>query len=179
MSPIIKSGASRGFSLIEMMIVISIMGVVAVIASGFLLVSLTASHKAEITKEVRQNGNYALSVMEGMILNSLSVGCTDPSPTVKALNVRNIDEGVTSFLCDEEAGRISSVSAGIGGSVFLTGTNVKVQDCAFNCVKELGRPAVIEINFNVSQIAENARASEKATLDFQTKVITRNFQIEE
>lgn len=165
---------SRGFSLIEMIVVISILGVVMVIASSFLLISLMASSKAEITKEVRQNGNQALSVIEGMVLNSLDVGCTYPlSPdTYRGIRVEDINNKLSVVEFDIVNNKIASTSATQIYS--LTSTNVSVTGGFFTCDKNPGQPTTVVVNFLVGIGSPSSRPSEKASLKFQTQIVTRN-----
>lgn len=164
---------NKGFTLVEMVVVISLLGIVAIIATGFLLTTLSGSGKAEMVKEVRQNGNYALSVMENMIRNSLAFKTDCPNPDNKSLTIVNQDGGTTVFSCSE--GKIAS------GSAFLTNDSVFVDDegedaCSFECTHLPGLPPVVTIKFTVSQIPdESLRPSEKASLDFETVVVVRNY----
>ncbi|HUV72185.1 MAG TPA: type II secretion system protein [Clostridia bacterium] len=158
-----KIVSKAGFSLIEMIVVITILGLVAVIASGFLLTTMMAGSKAEATKEVRQNGDYAISVMETLILSSRSVGCTAGQ---SGINVTDLEGNMTTFLC--QGTKITSNSAS------LTGSNVAVSNCQFTCETDLGIPTAVGIGFSVSQAGTNLRAAEKATMSFSTKVITKN-----
>jgi len=165
----------NGFSLIEMIVVISILGVVMVIASSFLLVSLMASSKAEITKEVRQSGNQALSVIEGMILNSLDVGCTIGTTGGSGIWVKGIDNNLSTVVFDETYHTIASISA--NKTYSLTSTNVSVTNGSFTCgIKNPGQPTKIGVSFSVGIGGVSSRPSEKAALDFQTEVVTRNYQ---
>ncbi len=154
-----------GFTLIEMIVVVSILGLIAVITSGFLLVSLTATSKAEVVKEVRQNGNYALSVMEGMILNSRGVGCSSPD----RISVTDANGNLTTFRCQDN--KISSVSA---QTVYLTSPNVTVSNCQFTCGDNPGLPIKVHLKFTVQKGGGDARPAEKASLDFETEVMPRN-----
>jgi len=161
-----------GFTMIEMIVVVSILGLVAVMTSGFLLVSLTAAGKAEVVKEVRQNGNYALSVMEGMILNSRGIGCTSGQNT-QAVEVTDANGIITSFICDEneDKKKISSVS---GQTIDLTSSSVVVSNCHFDCEGTSGLPVKVHLEFTVQKGGEDARPSEKASLLFKTDVMPRN-----
>lgn len=156
--------ARRGFTLIEMIIVMGLLGLISVVASGFLLVSMMASSKAQVTKEARQSGAYALSVMEGMILNSASVGCT---PAENVINIKDFGGNLTTFQC--LSGQIASNGAA------LTAGNVEVSNCVFDCTITPGLPGKVAINFTVSR-AKGTRVDERASVVFSTQVITGNVQ---
>ena len=162
-----------GFTFIEMIVAISIMGIVALIGTGFLLTSLSSSGKAEINKEVRQNGNFALSVMEGLIISSKSVSCI----STEEIDVTDISGRLTQFICDESTNfRISSVSAAFlpPTTYILTASNVAVTNCTFACTTTAGSPANVGIGFTVSQMS-GTRPNEKSSVSFQTQVSTRNY----
>lgn len=153
----------------EMIVVISLLGVVGVIVSGFLIATMKANSKAEITKEVRQNGDYALSVMQGMILNSLSVGCTPPY----VISVRDIENQLTVFRCNTTTGIISSNSANLSAN--LTGPNVGVSNCNFSCSLSPGKPTRVTIDFIIGNKGTGLRPEEKSSVNFKSEVMTRNY----
>lgn len=162
------SQTKKGFTLIEMVIVVSLMGLVAIIATGFLLTSLSGSGKAEVSKEVRQNGNYALSVIENMVRDCLAFKTACPNPDVNSLTIINQDGGTTVFSCSQN--QIAS------GSAFLTSGSVSVSDCDFDCTQSPGLPPVVTVKFKVAQKSVvTLRPSEKAVLDFETVVVVRNY----
>jgi len=165
---------AAGFTLIEMIITISILAIVSVIASGFLFSSVSSGGKTEIGKEARQNGNYALSVMQGMILNSKTVAC--PTPVGKRVDVTDMNGKLTSFICDDSTNyKISSVSA---RNYDLTGDNVAVSGCNFTCEITPGKPSLVKIEFTVSQVNQTGvtpKPNESASLNFKTQVLTKNY----
>jgi len=171
----IANGA--GFTFIEMIVAISILGIVALIGTGFLLTSLSSSGKAEINKEVRQNGNFALSIMEGLIISAENISC----PTADEIDVIDINGQLTKFICYDSAPdyKISSVSSTFSPptttTYILTADNVAVTDCNFTCTTIVGNPTTVGIGFTVSQVGSSGRPSEKSSVSFQTQVSTRNY----
>jgi len=158
-----------GFTLIEVLVVSSLLVVVVVIATGFLFASLSSSGKAEVTKEVRQNGSYALSVIESLILSSRSVNCPAEGGG-KEIEVTNNEGFVAIFLCDEDSGKISSNGAN------LTGSSVFVSNCLFVCEKEEGKPTRVNLGFDVRQKSSvTLRPAEKANMSFSSSVVTKNY----
>lgn len=180
MSPIKLSAKVRGFTFIEMLVSLSIIGVVALIASGFLISSLRTSGKAELNKIIRQNGNYALSVAEGLIINSKKVSCGDPNdpiPSTKEVWITDINDQLSKFICDDAAAfKISSSSgAALPVSVDLTGSNVEARDCTFACVVVSGRPTTVNIKFTVQQKGTTGSPNDQSKIIFETKVVTKNY----
>lgn len=164
---------AAGFTLIEMIVIISIAGIVSLIASGFLITMIGGSSKAEVVKEVRQNGNHALSLIGGLVLNSKSVVCPDMVNN-RILTIKDIYGFSADISClDNPDYYISSSSGGL--IVRLTGDNVAVSQCSFLCEHTGGRPSKVKIEFVVSQKAGSSKPSEKSSLKFQTEVATKNF----
>ena len=156
-----------GFTLIEMLIVIMVLGLVSVIGSNLFIGTLLGSSKAEILKEVRQNGEYALGIMEEMIKYCANVkDCESNSITIKVGN----DQAVTfKVLDDAGVARIASNSS------YLTSNKVKVVNFSVSCGTLVpGRPASVVINYSVEQKELTARPENKASMQFYTIVTTRN-----
>ena len=161
MSPIKKNGF--GFTLIEVLIFISILVIILGICFSFLLITFSGSSKADALKEVKQNGNFALSSMEKFALSAKKVECSS-----NLLTVTMLDGKVTDFICDGV--KISSRSSSL--TTFLTDDNVVVSNCVFTCTANPGTPAMVGISYTVNK--NSLRVSEKASLNFETKVIVRN-----
>lgn len=153
----------NGFTLIEILVVIGIFGILAVIGTSMFFSILKGSTKTRVLAEVKQNGNYAISVMGRMIRNAKSIeSCPGSSITIE-----NQDRDSTTFSCS--GGRVASNSA------YLTSDKVAVTNCTnvFTC--NLGvSPNVVTIDFTLSQ-AMGTRAEETAQVDFKTTVSLRTY----
>jgi len=163
-----------GFTLMEMLVVVSLFGFIAVAASGMFLSSLQSSTKSEAVKAVRHNGDYALSIMQGMILRSSSVTC----PADHQIAVVDNQGYSTSFNCIEPSlgnpGKIASSSPTLSSD--LTTSGVSVSGCNFSCTGGLGSPTKVSIRFTVSQYSTVIlKSGEKASLDFETEVVSKNY----
>lgn len=151
----------KGFTLIEILMVVFLLGIVVVIGSNLFFSILKGASKAEITKEVKQNGDYAMNVMERMIRNAQSANC-DGGVTI----INPVDRRTTIFFCDGT--RIASNSG-----VYLTSDNVSASNCSFSCQGK--EPEVVTISFDLSQKGTTARPEEKAQIHFQTTVGLRTY----
>ncbi len=178
---------SRGFTLVEILVVVGILGIIAVVASNVFFTTLRSSGKTKVLTKVKQNGDYALSVMERLIKDSQEVITnTDNKICEQGMNYlkfKRTDGGMVEFACLEEGtanGRIASNSAR------LTSSEVKVDTCVFdcscpaafpNCTSQGTKfyPKTVTIKFTLSQVGATVRPEEQATINFQTTVSTRNY----
>lgn len=153
----------KGFTLIEVLVVIFLLGVVMAIGVNLFFSILKGGSKAEIVKEVKQNGDYAISVMERMTRNAQSASCSDSS----SVTIKNPDGWTTTFVCED--GRIASNSG-----TYLTSESVTATGCTFSCGGTT--PEVVTISFTLSQKGTPVRVEERATANFQTKVSLRTYE---
>lgn len=155
----------QGFTLIEVLMIVFIMGIVAVIGGNMLFSIMKGTSKAEITKEVKQNGDYAIGVMERMIRNAQN--CKSNG----GVTIKNPDGKFTNFFCETVAGatRIASNSG-----VFLTSDNVTASNCIFSC-DATKTPPIVNISFDLSQKGTDLRPEEKAQVRFQRTVSLRTY----
>src|SRR5438105_3723729 len=75
---------SKGFTLIEALLSIAILGVVGLIMVNILGQSFQLSSKSQIISKIKQNGQNALSVIDESVRNADSIVC--PTPTQTTLN---------------------------------------------------------------------------------------------
>lgn len=170
----------HGFTLVEVLVVSAILFTVGVMVVQLFFSSLKGSIKSTTLAIVKQEGDYALTVMERMIRNSREVtgGCTLSPPTTFStyLDIRNPDDNTTTFSC---AGtRIASASATPPLTQYLTSESVAVS-CSgpgqlFDC--QQFNEGKIGINFTVSQNLPGVtpRVEETAQMNFKTTVTLRN-----
>lgn len=159
-----------GFTLLEMLVVTGLIALLGVVFSSSFFSILKGTSKATVTTEVRQNGDYALSVMEQLIRNAKPT----PSCGGSFVTITGNDGGVTTFAC----------TTGVGGkltsnSSSLTTTSVRVLSCSFNCLPASAiSPAGVSLSFTLSQntpLGVSPRPQEQSTQSFQTTVFQRNY----
>ena len=160
-----------GFTLIEIIVVVGILGIIMIMGSNLFFSILRGSTKTKILQLVKQNGDYAISVMERMIRNARSVNGGGNSITIT-----NPDGRTTAFSCSDLDGNgTNEISS---NSARLISNEVKVENCSVFSITpgEVGvRPAVVTINFTLSQAAVTTRPEEQASVSFQTTVGLRNY----
>ena len=172
-----KAKNGRGFTLMEMIVVIALLGVVGMMAVNIFFTSLRGSTKAETLKEIKQNGDFAISAMERMIRNAQEVTSTC-SGSSSSITIRNPDHYRTTFSCGS---RIASISADLVPPVitYLTSSKVYVADCYFICNNLGSTPEEVMIHFVLSETGAATptpvRPEERASATFETTVSLRNY----
>ena len=139
----------KGYSIVEMLIVIAVFSILAVIITQSLALSLRGSKKSDAVVIVKGNVDYTISTMERLLRNAQALTC---SPTNPGPNLLYTDERGNSinpmFRClGGVNGYIASGSAGLR----LTSQDVYI-DCTigvFNCTAEtVDVPASVLITLN-------------------------------
>ncbi len=155
---------NSGVTLIELMVVSTIL-VVAGVALVSSLFSISKSNtKAELMKVIRQNGDSALSVMEKIIAGGFVESCDGEEHNTIA--VRDKEGNKTTFSCS--GGYIASNSA------HLTDDDlIQVSECGFQC-ETVGNRQKVTVSFTLGSSGSPSRQEEKASQEFRKVIFVRN-----
>ncbi len=175
---------NKGFTLIEILIALLLVSALAVLASTSFFTLLKGAVKSETLKEVKQNGEYAIGVLELKIRNARSIGSTCDGSIQSSIQIQNPDQTTTTFSCvtDAQAGvrRLRQSTGGV--NTYLTNTQVTIsQNCntpnvSFTCTTDAidGKSKTVAVSFILSQANAAAPVPEQATETFRTEVALRN-----
>lgn len=173
----------NGFSLLELVLVLSILGIIVPAGFSMFMASMRAQLKVSILQEVKRNGDTALSVIENLIKSrTQSLQQLDGTPICNSSgssyalgDVYFVDPEAQRFRFHMSGNQIASDSSSIGSS-FVTSPKVAVTNFSITCEKETSfTPPIISIGYTVSQARETTRAEEQSTLDYLTKVRLRTY----
>jgi prepilin-type N-terminal cleavage/methylation domain-containing protein len=173
----IKRKKNKGFTLVEILVSIGLLAIVATVGSNMFFTTFRSSAKTKALTTVKQNGDYALSIMERtirgaeeVIENSDGDICEQSMNKVK---LKNLDGSEIEFACLDEGTATGYIAS---DSSRLVSTEVKLDACSFGCSSE-GEfyPQAVNIDFTLSQAADEVRLEERASAEFETTVTTRNF----
>ena len=181
-----------GFTLVELLAVITVFVVVGVVTTGIFLGSFRATTKSDGITLIRQNGGYVTSQIEKQLRFATSVNglsndgstppvnlnaCTDLSAAsavhYRQLQISNSDGGTTTYTCSTgTGGNIASNSANFLDTSIVT----DVDACYFTCVRSaLYASPVLTFYMTLAQRVGTSHSPEtQSTLDFQTSVTLRN-----
>jgi prepilin-type N-terminal cleavage/methylation domain-containing protein len=166
--------ASRqGFTLIEMMVVVSILAVIMVTVISTLLSSFKAKNRVDTADRLEQNGSFALNEIRNNILNSdgKNVTCGVGS----SITFVNRQDGQQISIECIEGGAIASVSAGLVTDLTV---GVSASNCSnfVNCdTLATGEMTAANIGFTLSVGAPGAGPENYVSRSFLTKVAVRAY----
>ena len=158
-----------GFTLVELLVVITVFALLLIVANQILFSAFRGSSKSEATTKVKREGERVLAIMERSLRSSRAiVSCTGTQVTYQDLSGVN-----STFAC-------SGVGSGSGvitqGATALTVTDVDVSSCSFVCESIGGVTKVVNIavSFAAKASASSPRVEERGNISFQTRVVLRN-----
>jgi len=136
-----SSTQQDGFSLIEMLVVVTLLVMMSLTAVSLFLNTLTGSNKTSINLTVKQQGEYAMSQMVAMIRNAVRI----ESCSAGSLTVLNQD-GLTSTFT------LSGTQIASNSGVYLTGSDVYVSaGPTFTCTDNNGLFTFANIAFSLKK----------------------------
>lgn len=162
---------NKGFSLLEMLVVIMIFSVLGILVSRSVLLTLRGSKKSENAVSVRENLNYAMNIVERQLRNANEVSpCSGVDPSV--INYTDTLGKASSFSCAGIGGEDAHIASGSGR---LTNSSVLVTTCSFICTPSdtAGLPSLVEVIFAGEN--KDAQGTENSRVTVSNKIYLRNY----
>jgi prepilin-type N-terminal cleavage/methylation domain-containing protein len=163
----------RGFSLIELIVVIGLLGLLMLAISSTMLMSIVSSNRVRVTTKTKQAGNYAIGQIQGLIRNAKDLtACSTGANTV---TITNPDGNSTQIFAENS--RIAS-----GSGTYLTPANLAVSAGSFKiiCLPDTTPPAtpgnitnLIKISFDLNGL-NSVDSIQTPSLHFETSINLRN-----
>ncbi len=165
---------SNGFTLLETLVVVSIVSIIAIFAVGVLSTVLNGGTKTAIISEIKQNGNYVMENMSRYIRNSLSISSCPGNNTLSLVQPDNSTVIYTLLPADASNNkRIASNSATLTNSDRKNGVNVA--SLTFTCDTTIS-PATVTIDFTLTQgLGVSSGQQNQASETFHTTVSLRTY----
>ncbi len=162
--------SKSGVSLIEILVVITVFAVLGILATRAILLSLVGSRKGDAQIKVRENVDYAVSVMERQLRNAESVSpCLEIPEPVSVINYNDSDNNPSSFTCNIIEGYIAS------GSARLTSDEIEITSCTFTCTEgTASTPPKVAIDIK-AQDAGTQGSKEGSSVTVATEINLRTY----
>lgn len=147
---------NSGFSLVELLLYISILALILLSISAFLSTLITSRVKNQTISEVESQGLQAMHLITQTIRNSASI--TSPAQGASAANISlsTYTVGLNPTVFDVSGGALR-ISEGGGATVALTNSRVTVSELSFQNVARTNTPGSIRISFTISSVNSSGR----------------------
>lgn len=147
---------------------------------GLFFSSLRGTTKITLTNEAKQNGDFAINILERNVKNARSIVnaetvCNNTNTQVTTLDVVASDGSGVTLRCPA-LGTSGSISV---NTEVLTSSKVSITNCYFICSRSTpNSPPLVKIHFTIGQALANPsvtlRPDQKISIEYETSVQIRN-----
>lgn len=170
----------NGFTLIELLVAIGLSVMLVTAASGLFFSTLRSDSKKNYVTDLKDNGDYALSQMEFLLRNAVTLEKLNASDItcgqgMTQIVFRSIDNGVTRLYLSN--GQIASESVQTGTTRYLTGGPTTATNLAFNCQQAaVNSGTYVSISFGLSYATMSGQFfTQQGSEQFMTTVNVRSY----
>lgn len=158
----------RGFSLIELIVVIGLLSLLMLAISSTMLMSIVSSNRVRTTTKVKQAGNYALGQIQAMVRGSKWISSCDSANS--SLIIVNQDGDTTELLAQDDGSNIRIAS---NSGVYITPENMSVSSYSLTCLPDDTNPTLFKFMFDL-QDKNTTTSTQNPVLHFETTINNRN-----
>ncbi len=158
----------RGFSIIELTVVIGLMSLLTLAISTIMLTSVVSSNRVRTTTKVKQAGNYVIDQLQGLLRNAKGIPLCDSSSA--SITLTNPDGGTT-VIASESDGTSTRIASNSG--IYLTPSDTQTSSFNLVCEPTDSYPSLVKFSFDL-QSTLTTKATENPLLHFETSVNLRN-----
>lgn len=139
---------SDGFTLVELLLYISISTTVLIAGSLFMASMFSARVKSQAVNEVEQQGVAAMHVITEAIRNAENITAPAIGVTSGSLTIDVITTSNDPTLFDQSLGTLR-IKEGSGANIPLTNSRVTMSDLSFQNVSRSGTPGSVQVRFTL------------------------------
>lgn len=147
---------TRGFTLVETLLYVSIVSVMLLVMSAFLFLILQSRTKFQTISEVDQNGIQVMQIISQTIRNAKQINIPAQGATgaTLSLEVENAEKTPTVF---NSSGANIQIKEGTGATIPLTSSKVSVSGLEFYNISKANTPGIIRFSFTLSHLNPSGR----------------------
>ena len=172
-----KQQKQAGFTLIELMIVTSLMVILSLTVSSMFMTFLITNARTNTRNTLKVEGSYALSQMEFMLRNSYQLVDNQFTQvcqsSMDSIALESLDGGVTEFMLEDDNG-IDKIASNSG--VYLTSDTVMAENLVFSCTEAYSGVRSVQIDFDLTKVVPSVTntTNEESSQHFTSVVSLRN-----
>ena len=159
----------KGFTLIEFLIYIAIVGSILVLMTGFFWNIVFGSVKENSYQEIQQNGRFAMTKITQEIKKANEINNPLPGNSADFLSLAMANPDFNPTIFDLNEGELR-ITQGTTGSFELTTDRVIVSNLLFTNLSYPDTPGTIRIEMRINHLNPANRSEYEALIDFKSTV---------
>lgn len=167
-----RTNNTAGYTLIELLLYISLAGLLLVTLTVFFGMSVDARIKTQTVTEVNQQGSAAMEYIQQTVRNATSI--TSPAAGASAASITVVVPTASlSPTIFNLSGTVLQVKEGSAAAISLTNDNIAITNLTFTNLTRSGTPGAVRISFTVSRVNAGGRNEYDFSKTFTTTVAIR------
>lgn len=163
---------SRGFTLVETLLYVSIVSMMLLVMSAFLFLIMQSRTKFQTISEVDQGGIQAMQIISQAIRNAKQINIPAQGAQGGTLSVEVEDAGKTPTVFNSDGANIQ-IKEGLGATMPLTNSKISVSGLNFHNVSAINTPGIIKFQFTITYINPSGRQEYEYAKAFYGSVALR------
>ena len=159
----------QGFTLVELLIYVAILGSILVLLSGFFWNIISANIKENSYQEVQQNGSFSLIKMTQEIKKAKSIISPLPGSTSDSLSLEMQNPNLNPTIFDLAEGKLR-ITRGSNPPIELTTDRVVVSNLIFRNLSYSKSPGTIRIEIKIEHSNPGGKIEYQALINLKTSV---------
>jgi len=151
-----STGTNSGFTLLEFLLYIAIIGVTVVAAGAILFNILFAKAKLSALDEVNHNGRFAMEKIADAVRNAEAINAPAPQAASGSLSLQMADGSLDPTVFSLSGGAMT-IAEGVGAPAAITTGDVTVSDAVFTNVSYAGTPGTVRIRMTIASVNPDNR----------------------
>ena len=159
--------SQKGYTLIELLLYVSIVGTLLTTIVLFFGVATDARLKNQAISEVNQQGQFAMDVITAALRDADGITTPAAAASGASATVTNSVAALNPTIINL-SGTSLQIKEGAAAAVALTGSKVEVSNLTFRNLTRAGTPGSIQVSFTLARANDTGRAG----LDYQQTFTT-------
>jgi prepilin-type N-terminal cleavage/methylation domain-containing protein len=159
----------RAFTLIELLIYMTILSLVLVSITGFFLNIISGDIKESSYQEVQQNGRFAMAKITQEIKKAIGINSPAPGSSSNSLSLVMVTPSLNPTIFDINGGKLR-ITQGSSAPVELTTDQTVVNNLQFANLSYAGTPGTIRVEMTINNLNPSGKSEYRASLDLKTSI---------
>lgn len=168
----IKNKNSSGFTLVELLISLSVVGILIVGVADFYTTIVQARVKNQTVAEVERQGIFAMRLITQTIRNAENITSPTSGTSAGSLTLDIFESADDPTVIDSSNGRLR-ITEGTENPVFLTNTLVTLSNLTFSNLTQVSTPGIVRVSFTLTRANQTGTQEYDYAKTFTTSAALR------